>query len=126
MTTHMTREQVQAFLGGMTIRQMVQMVEELEERWGVKAAVGGPTLVVDPTKVVEPPQETRYDVALTSVGGARVPVIRAIRELLGLSLRDARDLIATTPAILREQVELEEAERLRDELAAAGATVTIV
>ena len=126
MTTHMTREQVQAFLGGMTIRQMVQMVEELEERWGVKAAVGGPTLVVDPTKVGEPPQETRYDVALTSVGGARVPVIRAIRELLGLSLRDARDLIATTPAILREQVELEEAERLRDELAAAGATVTIV
>ncbi|MEO1267682.1 MAG: 50S ribosomal protein L7/L12 [Myxococcota bacterium] len=122
---NVTQEQVKAFLDGMTIRELATMVDELEERWGVKAATATPVIVDPSPTVTKPKVKTEFDVVLVASGGRRIPVIRKLRELLGLSLSDARDLASETPVALREGIPRAEADALEEALTAEGATVEV-
>ena len=100
------------------------LAEELKEEFGVSAAAG--VVVAAAGGAAEAAEEkTEFDVELTEVGGAKVKVIKVVREITGLGLKEAKDLVDGAPKVLKEGVSKEEAEGIKTKLEAEGAKVTI-
>lgn len=110
---------------GLTILEMNDLVKGLEEAFGVTAApvavAGGATA---PAAVAEE-EKTEFDVILASFGAKKLDVIKAVREITGLGLKDAKDLVEAAPKAIKEGVSKDEAENLKKALEAAGATVEV-
>jgi large subunit ribosomal protein L7/L12 len=109
---------------GLTIMEMADLVKALEETFGVTAtpvAVAGAGAAAAP--VVE--EKTEFDVILTGAGASKLNVIKAVRELTGLGLKDAKDLVESAPKEIKKGVSKDEAEQVKKDLEAAGATVEI-
>ena len=108
----------------LTILELADLVKAVEEEFGVSAAapvaVGGAAPVA---AAVE--EKTEFDVELTSFGAKKLDVIKVVREITGLGLKDAKDLVEGAPKMLKEGVSKEDAEKIKEQLTAAGATVTI-
>ena len=108
----------------LTILELADLVKAVEEEFGVSAAapvaVGGPAPVA---AAVE--EKTEFDVELTSFGAKKLDVIKVVREITGLGLKDAKDLVEGAPKMLKEGVSKDDAEKIKEQLSAAGATVTI-
>ena len=108
----------------LTILELADLVKAVEEEFGVSAAapvaVGGAAPVA---AAVE--EKTEFDVELTSFGAKKLDVIKVVREITGLGLKDAKDLVEGAPKMLKEGVSKEDAEKIKEQLSAAGATVTI-
>ena len=108
----------------LTILELADLVKAVEEEFGVYAAapvaVGGAAPVA---AAVE--EKTEFDVELTSFGAKKLDVIKVVREITGLGLKDAKDLVEGAPKMLKEGVSKEDAEKIKEQLSAAGATVTI-
>ncbi len=108
----------------LTILEVADLVKALEEEFGVSAApvavaaVGGAA-----APVVE--EKTEFDVVLTSFGSSKLPVIKAVREVTGLGLKEAKELVEGCPKTLKEGVSKEDAEKIKADLVAAGAEVEI-
>lgn len=103
--------------------EVQHLINALEDALGVTAR---PPVVSLPQRVPEPAVEpTEFDVVLVSTGEKRISTIKAVRQALGLGLREARDAVADLPAVLREQVPMEVAEALKAAIEAAGGTVEI-
>ncbi len=118
----LTQEDILSYLEEATILELNDLVKAIEDKFGVvaAAAVAGPAAA---EAVDEGPSEVT--VTLTDVGGTKVAVIKAVREITGLGLVDAKKLVDATPAVIKENIAPEEAEGIKEKLMAAGATVTV-
>ncbi|MGL5948797.1 MAG: 50S ribosomal protein L7/L12 [Aeromonas sp.] len=117
----MNKDQIIEAVASMSVMEVVELITAMEEKFGVTAAVAmaaGPA-----AEAVE--EKTEFDVVLTAVGANKVAVIKAVRGATGLGLKEAKDLVESAPANLKEGVSKDEAETLKKELEAAGASVEI-
>jgi len=123
-----TREDVIEFLKNMTLLEASQLVKELEETFGVSAAaaaVAAPAggVVADAAPAAE--EKTEFDVVLQAAGGNKINVIKVVREITALGLKEAKDLVESAPKAVKEGVSKDEAEAIRAKLADVGATVEV-
>ena len=125
-----TREDVIEFLKNMTLLEASQLVKELEETFGVSAAaaaVAAPAAGGGAAAAAAPAAEekTEFDVILQAAGANKINVIKVVREITALGLKEAKDLVEAAPKAVKEGVSKEEAEAIRAKLADAGATVEV-
>ncbi len=123
-----TREDVIEFLKGMTLLEASQLVKELEETFGVSAAaatVAAPAAGGGGEAKEVAEEKTEFDVILQAIGGNKINVIKVVREVTALGLKEAKDLVEAAPKAVKEGVSKEEAETVRQKLADAGATVEV-
>lgn len=124
-----TKEDVFGFIDNMTILEMSQFIKEFEERYGVTAAApvavaAAPVAAAgDPAAAAE--EKTSFDVVLASAGDKKIQVIKVVRELTGLGLKEAKDLVDGAPKPLKTGVTKEEADAMKAKLEAEGAAVEI-
>ena len=126
-----TREDVINYLKNMTLLEASELVKELETTFGVSAAAaavampagGGAAAAGDAPAAVE--EKTEFDVILQAAGGNKINVIKVVREITALGLKEAKDLVEAAPKAVKEGVSKEEAEAIRQKLADAGATVEV-
>ena len=125
-----TREDVIEYLKNMTLLDASQLVKELEETFGVSAAaaaVAAPSGAAsgggEAAAAVE--EKTEFDVILQAIGSNKINVIKVVREVTALGLKEAKDLVEAAPKAVKEGVSKEEAETVRQKLADAGATVEV-
>ena len=122
-----TKEQVVEFLSGLNIIELSELVGELEEKWGVSAAAAvavaaGPA-AGGPVEAAE--EQTEFTVVLKDVGAKKINVIKAVREITGLGLKEAKELVESAPSEVKADVPKEESETIKGKLEEAGATVEI-
>ena len=123
-----TREDVIEFLKGMTLLEASQLVKELEETFGVSAAassVAAPAAGGGGVAAAVAEEKTEFDVILQAIGANKINVIKVVREVTALGLKEAKDLVEAAPKAVKEGVSKEEAETVRQKLADAGATVEV-
>ena len=123
-----TREDVIEFLKSMTLLEASQLVKDLEETFGVSAAaaaVAAPAAGGGGEAAAPAEEKTEFDVILQAVGGNKINVIKVVREVTALGLKEAKDLVEAAPKPVKEGVSKEEAETVRQKLADAGATVEV-
>ena len=111
---------------GLTILELNELVKAVEEEFGVSAAA--PVAVAGGAAAAAAPaaeEKTEFDVVLTGFGDKKLGVIKVIREITGLGLKEAKDLVEGCPKNVKEGISKEDAEKLKEQLAAAGATVEI-
>lgn len=120
-----TKEQVVAFLENMTVLEMSEFVKELEEKFGVSAAapVAVAAAAGPAAEVVE--EKDEFDVILTNCGEKKINVIKVVRALTGLGLKEAKDLVDGAPNPVKEAVSKAEAEDVKKQLEEAGASVEL-
>jgi large subunit ribosomal protein L7/L12 len=125
-----TREDVIDFLKNMTLLEASQLVKELEETFGVSAAaaaVAAPAAAAggggEAAAAAE--EKTEFDVILQAIGGNKINVIKVVREVTALGLKEAKDLVEAAPKAVKEGVSKEEAETIKQKLSDAGATVEV-
>ena len=119
----MTKEEILSAIEAMSVMDVVDLVSAMEEMFGVSAAaavVAGPAAA---GAAVE--EKTEFDVVLADVGANKVAVIKAVRSATGLGLKEAKDLVESAPAKIKEGISKEEAEALKKELEASGAKVEL-
>ena len=116
--------QILDLVKGLTILELADLVKALEEEFGVSAA---PVAVAAPGATAAPVEEekTEFDVILKAAGASKLNVIKVVRELTGLGLKDAKDLVESAPKAIKEAVSKEEAEKIAEQLKAAGAEVEV-
>lgn len=125
---NITKQDVIEFISNMTVLELSEFVKELEEKFGVSAAAmavaAAPVAGAAPAQ--EPVEEkTEFDVILTSAGDKKIQVIKEVRAITGLGLKEAKDLVEGAPSTVKEKVSKEEAEKIKKQLEEAGATVEI-
>ena len=113
----------------MSVLELVELKKSLEERWGVSAAAAAPVMVAGAGAAsgdgaVEE-EKTTFDVVLTEAGQSKIPVIKVIRELTGLGLKEAKAVADEAPKAVKEGVAREEADQMKAKLEEAGATVEV-
>ena len=120
-----TKEQVVSFIENMTVLQLAAFVKELEEKFGVSAAApAGVAVAAGPAAAVAE-EQSEFDVILTGVGPEKIKVIKEIRTLTGLGLKEAKAVVDEAPKPVKEKVSKEEADNIRKVLEGAGATVQV-
>ncbi|MBD0373473.1 MAG: 50S ribosomal protein L7/L12 [Pyrinomonadaceae bacterium] len=126
-----TREDVIEYLKGMTLLEASQLVKELEETFGVSAAAAAVAAApaagaaAGEGSAAAAEEKTEFDVVLQAAGGNKINVIKVVREITQLGLKEAKDLVEAAPKAVKEGVSKEEAETIRQKLADAGATVEV-
>ncbi|MBH90256.1 MAG: 50S ribosomal protein L7/L12 [Magnetovibrio sp.] len=118
-------DQIVDDLSNLTVMEAAELSKLLEEKWGVSAAAPVAT-VAGPAAVAEASEEkTDYDVILTAAGDKKINVIKEVRAITALGLKEAKELVESAPKPLKEGVNKEEAEELKKKLEEAGATVEV-
>lgn len=122
-----TKEQVVEFIEKMSVLELAEMVKELEEKFGVSAAAPVAVAAAGPAGGGEAAAEekTEFDVVLTAIGEKKINVIKVVRAITGLGLKEAKDLVDGTPNTVKEAVSKEEAEGIKTQLEEAGATAEL-
>lgn len=120
----LNKEEVIEFLSNMPVIELAGMITELEEKWGVSAAAPVAVAAVGATEApVE--EKTEFNVILVSAGSSKINVIKEVRGLTGLGLKEAKDLVESAPKAIKEGLPKDEAEKVKAALEKAGATVEI-
>jgi len=122
-----TREQVVDYLSNLPVIQMAELIGNLEDKWGVKAAPAAVAVAAGAGGAAEEAAEeqTEFDVILADIGAKKIQVIKAIRELTGLGLKEAKELVESAPKAVKEQISKEEADDVKKRLEDAGASVEL-
>jgi large subunit ribosomal protein L7/L12 len=122
-----TKDQVFEFIDTMTILDMSKFIKEFEERYGVSAAAPVAVAAAAPGAAAAAPVEekTSFDVVLTAAGDKKIQVIKVVRELTGLGLKEAKDLVDGAPKPVKTGVSKEEADSIKAKLEEQGATVEV-
>jgi large subunit ribosomal protein L7/L12 len=121
-----SREEIKKALGEMPVMELVELINELEEAWGVSAAAPVAVAAVAAGGAAAAAEEkTEFDVILTGFGDNKVAVIKAVRGITGLGLKEAKDAVEGAPSTLKEGVSKAEAEDIKKQLVEAGATVDV-
>lgn len=123
-----TQEQVIDYLSNLTVIQIKELTDELEEKWGVSAAAAvavaaGPAAGGGEAAAAE--EKTEFDVVLTSAGAKKIQVIKAVREITGLGLKEAKAIVDGAPNNLKEGVSKAEAEEIQGKIEEAGGSVEL-
>ena len=119
-----TKEQVIEFVKQMSVLELAEMVKELEEVFGVSAAAPVAVAAAGPAAGEAAAEEkTEFDVVLTAIGEKKINVIKVVRAITGLGLKEAKDLVDGTPNTVKEGASKEEAEGIKSQLEEAGASV---
>ena len=116
-------EDIIAAVEELTILELNDLVKACEEKFGVSAAAGVMVAAAGPAEAAE--EKTEFDVELTAVGSEKIKVIKAVRELTALGLKEAKELVDSAPAMLKEGISKEDAEAAKAKLTEVGATVTL-
>ena len=120
----MTNEELIKELSGKTVLEINELVKALEEAWGVSAAAA--VAVAGPAAAAAPAEEkTEFDVVLKAAGANKIAVIKEIRAITGLGLKDAKDMVDGAPKTVKEGASKEDAEKIAEQLKKAGAEVEI-
>ena len=121
-----TKEQVIEFIKQMSVLDLAEMVKELEEVFGVSAAAPVAAAAAGPAAGEAAAEEkTEFDVVLTAIGEKKINVIKVVRAITGLGLKEAKDLVDGTPNTVKEGASKEEAEGIKSQLEEAGASVEL-
>jgi len=125
----MTKEEMIAAIKSMTVVELAELVKALEEEFGVSAApvaMAAPTAAAAPAASQAPAEEqTQFNVILKEIGANKINVIKAVREVTTLGLKEAKELVEGAPKTVKEGVSKEEANNVKEKLQAAGATVEV-
>lgn len=128
MATKISKEDVIEFISNITVLELSELVEELEKKFGVSAAaqavVSAPAAHEKGEKIEEE-EKTEFDVVLTGIGDKKIQVIKVVRSVTNLGLKEAKDLVDNVPNKVKEAVSKEDAENITKQLEEAGATVDI-
>jgi len=124
-----SKDEIKEALGQLPVMELVELINELEKDWEVSAAAPvAVTAAVAPAEdaaVAAAEEQTEFDVVITGFGDKKVAVIKVVRGLTGLGLKEAKDAVEGTPSTIKETVNKEEAEDIKKQLEEAGATVEI-
>jgi large subunit ribosomal protein L7/L12 len=121
-----SREEIIEVLSNMSVLEVTQLVSDLEEKWGVSAAAPVAVAAAGPAAEAAAVEEkTEFDVVMTSFGANKVGVIKAIRTITGLGLKEAKDMVEGVPATVKEGISKDEAEGIKKQLEEAGASVEV-
>ncbi|MCD8326724.1 MAG: 50S ribosomal protein L7/L12 [Lachnospiraceae bacterium] len=107
----------------MTVLELNELVKACEEEFGVSASAGVVVAAAGPAEEVE--EKTEFDVELTEIGDQKVKVIKVVREITGLGLKEAKDVVDSAPKMVKEAVSKEETEEIKKKLEEVGAKVTV-
>jgi len=122
-----TIDQVKDFLGKLSVLELAQLTKDLEAAWGVSAAApvaaAAAPAAAAPAAAVE--EKTEFDVVLKEAGANKIQVIKVVRELTGLGLKEAKDAVDGAPSTLKEGISKADAEGMKSKLEAAGAKVEV-
>ena len=123
-------EKLMKEIKGMTVLELNELVKTLEDEFGVTAAAAAPVVMAGgvpgaPAGAEQAEEQTEFDVVLNSVGDKKINVIKAVREVTSLGLKEAKELVESAPAAIKEGVNKDEAEEIKKKFEAAGAQVEI-
>ena len=123
----LTRDQIKEALSKMTVLELADLTKELEEAWGVKASAGMAMAMAPGAAAAAPAveEQTEFDVILVSSGEKKIQVIKEVRALTGLGLKEAKDLVDSAPKAVKEAVTKDEADKVKAQIEAVGGTVEI-
>ena len=119
----LTKEDIINAIAELSVKEVVELITAMEEKFGVSAAAATVAVAAGPAAVVE--EQTEFTVMLSSVGDKKVNVIKAVRELTGLGLKEAKDLVEAAPKAVKEAVSKADAEAAKAKLEEAGAVVEV-
>ena len=124
----MSREEILNAIGEMSVLELSELIKDVEDKFGVSASAA--VAVVDPTagasgEEAASEEQTEFDVMLASFGEKKVGVIKAVRAITALGLKEAKDLVEAVPSVVKEGVNKDESEEIKKKLEEAGATVEI-
>ena len=123
---NVTKEDVIEFIANMSVLDLSLLVKELEEKFGVSAAAPVAMMAAGPAAAAAPAEEkTEFDVILTAHGEKKINVIKEVRAITGLGLKEAKDLVESPPKPVKEGIAKADADKVKAQLEAAGATVEI-
>ena len=126
MSANISKEDVVEFISNMTVLELSEFVKELEEKFGVTAAAPMAMMAAPAAQAVEEvAEQTEFDVILAAVGDQKIQVIKEVRAITGLGLKEAKALVDGAPGKVKEGVSKEEAEKVKAQLEQSGATVEI-
>jgi len=120
-----TKDQVVEFLSGLTVLEISELVSTLEDKWGVTAAAPVAAMAAPAAGDAPAEEQTEFDVILTSFGGTKIAVIKEVRSITGLGLKDAKELVEAAPKAVKEGCTKDEADKLKAQLEKTGASVEI-
>lgn len=120
----MTTQEIIEVIKGLTVLELNELVKACEEEFGVSAAAGVVVSAVGGGAAAEE-EKTEFDVELTEVGDNKVKVIKVVREITGLGLKEAKEVVDNAPKVIKEAVSKEEAEDIQKKIEAEGAKVTL-
>jgi large subunit ribosomal protein L7/L12 len=119
----LTKEDIINAIAEMSVKDVVELITAMEEKFGVSAAAATVAVAAGPAAAAE--EQTEFDVILSSAGDKKVNVIKAVRELTGLGLKEAKDLVESAPKAVKEAVSKADADAAKAKLEEAGALVEV-
>ena len=125
---NITKDQVIEFISNMSVLEMSEMVKEMEEKFGVSAAAAAaaaPVAAGSGDAAAPAEEKTEFDVILTSIGEKKINVIKEVRGITGLGLKEAKEAVESAPKAIKEGVSKEEAEEIKKKLEEAGASAEL-
>ena len=124
---NITKDQVIEFISNMSVLEMSELVKEMEDKFGVSAAaaVAAPVVAGSGDAAAQAEEKTEFDVILTSIGEKKINVIKEVRGITGLGLKEAKEAVESAPKAIKEGVSKEEAEEVKKKLEEAGAGVEL-
>lgn len=125
--SNITKDEVIDWLSGQSVLEIAELVSALEEKWGVSAAAPVAVAAAPAAGAAAAPAEekTEFDVVLTEAGATKIAVIKEVRAITGLGLKEAKDLVEGAPKAVKEGASKDEAEEIKKKLEAAGAKVEL-
>ena len=126
--TDITKDDVIEFIANMSVLELSELVKEMEEKFGVSAAAPVAMMAAAPagdTGGAQAEEKTEYDVILTAFGDKKIQVIKEVRAITGLGLKDAKTLVDAVPKPIKEGIAKEDAEKIKAQLEEAGAQVEL-
>jgi len=123
----LNKEQVVDYLSNLPVIQIAELIKTLEDKWGVKAAPAAVAVAAGPAAApaAAAEEQTEFNVILAAAGANKIQVIKVVREITGLGLKEAKDLVEAAPKPLKEGVSKADAEDFKKKLTEAGATVEL-
>jgi large subunit ribosomal protein L7/L12 len=112
-------------LGAMTVLELVELKKKIEDEWGITAAAAVAVAAPGGAAAAEVEEKTSFDVVLTAAGAAKIQVIKVVRAVTGLGLKEAKDLVDGAPQPVKEGVNQEEADSIKGQIEEAGGSVEI-
>jgi len=121
----MTKEQIMEAIEQMTVLELSELVKALEEKFGVSAAAPVAVAAAPAAGAAAVAEQSEFDVVLTSAGASKINVIKVVREVTGLGLKEAKELVDGAPKAIKEKISKADADALKAKLEEAGATVEV-